>query len=180
MGECSCVIGWWIDDTLCLLIFFSWKFHATPSPTKTKVLYFETKTDCTRSQLGFLPSFSNQNHYWLHPQRDDPQGSVSLPNTHPKQWRAFWSSRTPLAASKRWEQLRFHLHSRRTRAKERKGEGGAKRENKHTGIVELWVKTAEANQVWFSTVQWGAYWKTKSLWLISALKETLRLWTFSP
>lgn len=32
---------------------------------------------------------------------------------------------------------------------ERAGGGGGERKNKHAGIVELWVKTAEANQVWF-------------------------------
>lgn len=44
----------------------------------------------------------------------------------------------------------FQLQSQKMRAKRREGwRGGSKRKNKHTGIVELWVKTAEANQVWF-------------------------------
>lgn len=44
----------------------------------------------------------------------------------------------------------FQLQSQKRRARRREGaRAGRKRENKHTGIVELWVKTAEANQVWF-------------------------------
>lgn len=37
----------------------------------------------------------------------------------------------------------------------------SKRENKHTGIVELWVKTAEANQVWFPRCSGGLIEKQK-------------------
>lgn len=47
------------------------------------------------------------------------------------------------------------------RERERKGEREAKRENKHTGIVELWVKTAEANQVWFPRCSGGLIEKQK-------------------
>lgn len=41
------------------------------------------------------------------------------------------------------------------------GEREAQRENKHTGIVELWVKTAEANQVWFPRCSGGLIEKQK-------------------
>lgn len=37
----------------------------------------------------------------------------------------------------------------------------AKRENKHAEIVELWVKTAEANQVWFAQCSGGLIEKQK-------------------
>lgn len=50
-----------------------------------------------------------------------------------------------------------------------------KRENKHTGIVELWVKTAEANQVWFPRCSGGLIEKQKVYDSVLALKETLRL-----
>lgn len=44
----------------------------------------------------------------------------------------------------------------RAKMRERK-----KRENKHTRIVELWVKTAEANQVWFPRCSGGLIEKQK-------------------
>lgn len=48
------------------------------------------------------------------------------------------------------------------RGRAREGAGGeAERENKHTGIVELWVKTAEANQVWFPRCSGGLIEKQK-------------------
>lgn len=47
------------------------------------------------------------------------------------------------------------------RGGERERGGGQKRENKHTGIVELWVKTAEANQVWFPRCSGGLIEKQK-------------------
>lgn len=37
----------------------------------------------------------------------------------------------------------------------------AQRENKHAAIVELWVKTAEANQVWFPRCGGGLIEKQK-------------------
>lgn len=37
----------------------------------------------------------------------------------------------------------------------------AKRENEHMGIIELWVKTAEANQVWFPQCSGGLIEKQK-------------------
>lgn len=37
----------------------------------------------------------------------------------------------------------------------------AKTENEHMGIIELWVKTAEANQVWFSQCSGGLIEKQK-------------------
>lgn len=39
--------------------------------------------------------------------------------------------------------------------------GERERENKHAGIVELWVKTAEANQVWFPRCSGGLIEKQK-------------------
>lgn len=44
---------------------------------------------------------------------------------------------------------------------ERRRGSEAKRENKHTGIAELWVKTAEANQVWFPRCSGGLIEKQK-------------------
>lgn len=52
--------------------------------------------------------------------------------------------------------VRVSLPESENESEEKKGERRKKRENKHTEIVELRVKTAEANQVWFPRCSGGA------------------------
>lgn len=82
----------------------------------------------------------------------------------------FWSSRTQFG----WIEMKaavagFQLQSQKRRGRRREGPKAGRRgcrgrgggENKHTGIVELWVKTAEANQVWFPRCCGGLFEKQK-------------------